>query len=257
MIALRPLAVGAVFAAIALTGCSQPAPDGRTAFERETDRAKGSPDAAVTMIEYASVACGGCAQVHEMAMPTVESFVESGDVRYVLREMITGQRNIAVAGFMLASCAPEDQYFDVINVLFDQQRALFTAMQQGRAQAQFQTIARTAGFSDEEFSACMTDTARLEAVQAANEQANADGITATPTFIFNGQLLETGSHPDVQGPVFAVAGQALVDAQGPIPGNYEGATIERVILYFKALAQGASPSAESDAGSDTGDGSTQ
>jgi protein-disulfide isomerase len=79
--------------------------------------------------------------------PAIDDGVERGDVRFVFREMLTGQPNLARAGFMLARCAPEDQYLDVIDLLFEQQRALFSAMQQGNAQGQFQTIARTAGFS--------------------------------------------------------------------------------------------------------------
>jgi 2-hydroxychromene-2-carboxylate isomerase len=62
--------------------------------------------------------------------------------------------------------------------LFEQQRALFSAMQQGNAQGQFQTIARTAGFTDEEFRACMTNQDILEAVEDANDQAVRDGIGA-------------------------------------------------------------------------------
>lgn len=239
MISLRTFAAAGAVAALALAGCSQASSgDGRSALEREGDHAIGAPDAPVVMVEYASVACGACASWHEAAMPTVQEYIDSGDVRYVFREMITGQPNLAIAGFMLAGCAPEDQYFDVIDILFEQQRALFSAMQQGGAQAQFQTIARSAGFSDEEFRACLQDEEGLQAVREASEQAGEDGVTATPTFIFNGQRLERGTSPDADGPVWAADGQPLVDEAGPIPSNFEGETFERIILYYKASAQG-------------------
>lgn len=240
MMSYRTFATASAVVVLALTGCSESSSaDGRGAFEREDDRATGAADAPVTMVEYASVACGGCAAWHASAKPTVDEYIESGDVRYVFREMLTGQPQLAIAGFMLANCAADDQYFDVIDVLFDQQRALFTAMQQGRARTQFQTIARSAGFSDEEFQACLQDEAGLQRVQDANEQASQDGITATPTFIINGQLLEAGSSPGVSGPVYTVAGEPLVDDQGPIPATFEGETFERIILYFKARAEGS------------------
>ncbi len=242
MISFRTLAAAGAVSILALAGCSETSSaDGPGAYEREDDRGIGAADAPVTMVEYASVACGGCAAWHASAKPTVDQFIESGDVRYVFREMITGQPQLAIAGFMLANCAADEQYFDVIDVLFEQQRALFTAMQQGRAQDQFQTIARSAGFTDEQFRACLQDEAGMQAVQDANERASQDGITATPTFIINGQLLEAGSSPDAQGPVYVVAGQPLVDEQGPIPATYEGETFERIILYFKARAEGSSP----------------
>ncbi len=239
MTLLRTLAAGAA-AAFVLSACSgAPSDDARSAYEREGDHAKGASDAPVTMVEYASVACGGCAAWHEAAMPTVQEYIDAGDVRYVFREMITGQPNLAIAGFMLANCASEEQYFDVIDLLFEQQRALFTAMQQGRAQNQFQTIARSAGFSDEDFRACMQNEDNLQAVRDASQRAADDGVTATPTFIINGQTLETGSSPDADGPVYTVDGQPLVDEQGPIPATFEGETFERIILYFKARAEGS------------------
>ncbi|MCR9128719.1 MAG: DsbA family protein [Alphaproteobacteria bacterium] len=240
MAILRTLAAAGA-AALMLSACSgaSSSGDGRSAYEREGDRAIGNPDAPVTMVEYASVACGGCAAWHASAKPTVDEYIESGDVRYVFREMITGQPNLAIAGFMLASCAPEDRYFDVIDLLFEQQRALFTAMQQGRAQAQFQTIARTAGFSDEEFRACMQSEDNLQAVRDASERASEEGIASTPTFFLNGDLLEAGSSPDADGPVYTVNGQPLVDDQGPIPATFEGETFERIILYYKARAEGS------------------
>lgn len=239
MAILRTLAAGAA-AVLVLSACSGASSDsGRSAFEREGDRAIGNSSAPVTMVEYASVACGGCAAWHEAAWPTVEDYIEAGDVRFVFREMITGQPNLAIAGFMLAGCAPEDQYFDVIDLLFEQQRALFGAMQQGRAQAQFQTIARSAGFSDEDFRACMQNEDNLQAVRDANERAASEGIGSTPTFFVNGDLLEIGSSPDADGPVYSVDGEPLVDEQGPIPATFEGETFSRIILYYKARALGS------------------
>ncbi|MGJ3232491.1 MAG: DsbA family protein [Oceanicaulis sp.] len=228
----------AALGAVALVACGNGSADsGRTQYEAEGDRAKGSTDAPVTMIEYASVACGGCAQWHALAMPTVDEYIESGDVRYVFREMLTGQPQLAIAGFMLARCAPEDRYFDVIDVLFEQQRAIFTAMQQGQAQTQFQQIARTLGFSNEEFRQCMSDRDILAEVQAANEAATEAGVGSTPTFFFNGVRIEPVPNPDGSGQAYGANGEALVDDQGPIPATFEGETFERIILYFKNRAE--------------------
>lgn len=233
--AVTAAALGAF--ALAACGNGSAASGERSQYEREDDMAKGSPDAPVTMIEYASVACGGCGIWHENAMPTVQEYVDSGDVRFVFRDMITGQPQLAIAGFMLAECAPDERYFDVIDVLFEQQRALMMAMQQGRAQTQFRQIARTLGFSDEEFAACISNEDVLAEVRASSERAGEDGIGSTPTFFFNGSQLTTVPNPDGQGELYAVDGEALVDDQGPIPATFEGETFERIILYFKARAE--------------------
>ncbi len=235
---LRALfAAGITAVAVSLAACGPSATEGRTAYEAADDRAKGSADAPVTIIEYASVACGGCAAFHEAAMPTIDEYIDNGDVRMVFREMITGQPELAIAGFLLANCAPDDQYFDVIDILFEQQRAMYAAMQQGRAQQQLQTIARAAGFSNEEFRQCLSDEEGLQAIQRRNDAAADAGIGATPTFFVNGDRLD--SIRDGQGVlVYAVDGEVLTDAEGPIPATFEGETFSRIIAYYKARVDG-------------------
>jgi protein-disulfide isomerase len=238
--------------ALCLVACSGGA-DGantntRSSFEREGDRSTGSAEAPVTIIEYASVACGGCAIWHETSMPTVKQYIESGDVRFVMREMLTGQRDLAVAGFMLASCVDENRYFDVVDVLFDQQRALFAGMRSGTALPQFEAIARSAGLSEDTFRTCMSDVEILNEVEGRAEESFRDGISATPTFIVNGQQLERvpSPSPDVSGTVWGANGEAFVDENGPIPADprqYSAESFERIILYFKDQA---ASSAETD-----------
>ncbi|TGY87211.1 DsbA family protein [Marinicauda algicola] len=227
----------AIAASLLLAACGGGgAPAGQSQYEREGDHAKGPADAPVVFIEYASVACPACAAFHQQAMGTINEYVETGDVRFVFREMITGQPRLAVAGFMLARCAPQERYFDVLDILFEQQRALFSAMQAGTAQQQLVTIARSVGLSEQEFFACMNDETLLQAVQAANQEAADAGIDATPTFIVNGERLEAQRGPEGNTQVWYAGATMLEDEQGPIPYNFEGDTFERIILYFKARA---------------------
>ncbi len=239
----RLFGAAALAAGLILTGCGNTTPEGRSQFEREGDFAKGRPDAPLTIIEYASTACPACAYFHAEGKPVFDRYVASGQVRYVFREMITGLPALATPGFMLARCVPEDRYFDVLDLLFAQQQALGTALQQGqgRAQAQFRTIARTAGLSDAQFQACMNDNDIYQAVLAANEQASRDGIRGTPSFIINGVRLETIESPDgrvdaVRRPVlvYGINGRAVTDDQGIIDLDYDADTMERIIAYFFA-----------------------
>lgn len=230
----------AIAAGLGLAACGNgngTAAAGQTSeYEREGDHAIGAADAPVVFVEYASTACPACAAFHEGVWPTLEEHIEAGDVRYVFREMLTGQLQLAAAGFMVARCAPEERYFDTLDILFNQQRALFNAMQTGTAQQQLLTIARSVGISESEFRACMQDDTLLHAVRAANEQAVEDGVTGTPTFVINGQRLETQSGPEGS-LVYTAGGEVLEDEQGPIPVEFTGDTFERIILYFKARAE--------------------
>lgn len=228
------LAVGLVLAACGGGGAAE---TGRSAFEREDDIAKGAADAPVVMIEYASLACPGCGVFHEAVMPTIQDYIDAGEVRYVFREMLTGQVQLAVAGFMLARCeGDEDRYFEIVDVLFDQQRALFAALQAGSAGAQLETIALSLGFTREEYQACVRDEAILEQVRAANDRAVMDQIGSTPTFIFNGDRLASVRNPDGPGAVWAVDGAPISDEQGAIPAEFSADSFERIIALYKARA---------------------
>ena len=234
---LRALfAAGGVALAVGLAACSGGAPEGRSQYEQEGDRAKGSPDAPVVIVEYSSVSCPTCANFHINAMPTIKAYVEAGDVRYIMRETIASQPELAIAGFMLANCAPDDQYFDVIDILFEQQRALFTAMRQGRAQLQLQSIASTVGLSTEEFRACLSDGEGLQAVQDRSQAAADAGVSATPTFFINGERV--GSIADRElGLVWAENDEPIIDGLGMVAYAFDAETIDRIILYYKARAE--------------------
>ncbi|MFC4724924.1 DsbA family protein [Glycocaulis abyssi] len=231
---LVPAFAAATALALAACGGNSGASDNRSEFEREGDFARGSADAPVVFIEYGSTACGGCAAFHHGVYPTLNRYVEDGTVRLVFREMLTGSAELALAGFMLARCAGEERYFDVLDVLFEQQQAIFMAAQRGQARQQFQTIARSAGLSDQEFRACMSDESAVDAINESNQRAARDGINATPSFIINGERVEANRAPDGSGVVYFAGNAAIEDDQGFVPAQFTGDTFSRIIEYFRS-----------------------
>jgi protein-disulfide isomerase len=230
----------AVIAGLAACGNGASGDDARTDFEREGDFATGSPDAPVVMVEYASTACPACANFNINVKPTINQYIENGTLRLVFREMITAPRDLAIAGFMLARCAPEDRYFDVLDLVFEQQQAIYQSMQDGRGLQQFQTIAGSAGIDQQRFRECMSDEAMMAEVTAASEQAARDGVNATPTFYFNGELVSAERAPDGSGLVWAADGDPIEDEDGFIPAQFSGDSFERIILHYQARAEGGS-----------------
>ena len=88
----------------------------------ESDRVLGNPDAKITIIEYGSVACPPCAAFHDKAMAEfTQQYIDTGQVRYVYRPMMTGNPAVAAAGHLLAACAGEDRYFSVIDEIMRSQ----------------------------------------------------------------------------------------------------------------------------------------
>ena len=75
----------------------------------------------MTIVEYASMTCPHCAHFHEATYPELKKkYIDTGKVRFIFREFPLDQ--LAAAGFMLARCAPKDDYFPMIETLFQQQR---------------------------------------------------------------------------------------------------------------------------------------
>ncbi|WP_300529291.1 thioredoxin domain-containing protein [Maricaulis sp.] len=211
---------------------------GSPAATTDYDLSKGSDTAPVTIVEYASVACGHCATFHEEVYPVLEeNYVDTGQVRFVMREMITGSPQFAIAGFVLARCVSEDRYFDAIDLLFQQQTSIFRAAQNpGGARSQYIAIAGALGLSADQYDTCLADEDINQGIVDSHERAGAAGITGTPRFIFNGQLLDSRRAPgETEYTYFLGDEQVIIDGE-PVLGLVDAETFSRLIDHL--LAQG-------------------
>ena len=147
------------------------------------DQVLGSPDAPVTIVEYASMTCGHCAAFHEKTYPELKKrYIDTGKVRFVFREFPLDP--IAAAGFMLARCAGDGKYFPMVETLFHQQREW--AVQ--KPLPPLMAIAKQAGFTQQSFEACLANQQLLGDIEKVRERAAAKfGVNSTPTFFINGK----------------------------------------------------------------------
>ena len=148
------------------------------------EMAIGEENAPVTIVEYMSMTCPHCAAFHNRTFdPIKEKYIDSGKVRFIIREFPFDPR--AAAAFMLARCAPEGQYFPMVSMLMKQQDT-WAAAQDGR-EALLQ-MSKLAGFTQESFETCLTNQKLLDDVNAVRERgAKEFGVAATPTFLINGK----------------------------------------------------------------------
>lgn len=147
-------------------------------------------DAAVTVVEYASVTCGACAAWNEQVWPEFKTkYVDTKKVRYVLHEYPTPPQDIAVAGFLLARCAGEDKYYQVVDQIMRAQQEMATTA----PRTVLLRIAQEQGMDEEGFKNCISDPEAVAAMGTRIQQAQAVGVSGTPTFTVNGQVVNDKS----------------------------------------------------------------
>ncbi len=156
------------------------------------DEAMGSPRARVTVVEYASASCPHCARFNNEVFPAFKAkYVDTGKVRYVLREFLTDPVQVAAAGFLIARCAGPGKYFPTLDDFFHGQEQMYRT---GDVRALIDSVSAKAGLSKAQTDACLSDEATQTALnQRVQANQSQDEVAYTPTFVVNGQKLpETG-----------------------------------------------------------------
>jgi protein-disulfide isomerase len=154
------------------------------------DRVLGNAEAPVTIVEFASATCPHCANFHNDTFPALkEEFIDTGKIRFIFREFPFD--DLALAAFMLARCAPEDKYYPMLDVLFEQQQN----WTRNNPRDELFKIAKLAGFTEDSFNGCLKNTDVAKGIIDGRTQAEKDfGVNSTPTFYINGKLL-SGNQP--------------------------------------------------------------
>ena len=188
------LFAGAFFGVFSSSGNPSAQQAGPNSYEIASDRALGNPDASVTVIEYASVTCGHCATFHASVFPKVkETYLDTGKVRYIFRELPTQPAEWAKAGFLLARCIPEERYFGFIDVLFSKQVQWIGNLDI------LKQIALASGIDAPKFDQCINDQVELDRLKAVVEFGVEEyNVQSTPSFVINGKTYENMSWESFQ-----------------------------------------------------------
>ena len=162
------------------------------------DKVLGDENAPVTIVEYASMTCGHCANFHKATWPALKKdYVETGKVRFIFREFPLDP--VAAAAFMLARCAPAESYFDIVDIMFEQQRNWAFTDNPYQSLLDF---SKQIGFTQESFEECLTNQGLLDAVNAVKDRGAGEfGVNSTPTFFINGEKVSGALSIDEMGKI--------------------------------------------------------
>jgi len=153
------------------------------------DMALGPADAAVTIIEYASMTCPHCAAFTENVFPKIKSeYIDTGKVRYVFREFPLDIK--AQAGSMLARCIAKGdagKYFAVVDILFKQQGEWVMK----NTTETLMRVGKQAGLSQQAVEDCLKDQTLVDKLEADQKYAaEVLKVNSTPTFFVNGKMIK-------------------------------------------------------------------
>jgi len=157
--------------------------------EAPDDYVVGGNFAPITVITYASVTCPHCGNWFTKEWPKVKAkLVESGKIRFVLREYPTAPAALSMTGFALAACAPRERYMSVIEYQMENQTKILKQSQQGKGREAYDKIARVAGLNnDADISACLSSPYPTQHINLSQSRAAAAGVQSVPAFFINGQ----------------------------------------------------------------------
>lgn len=166
--------------------------------EAPTDHVLGNAEADNTLILYASNVCPACGAWFSQHWLAVKSeLVETGQLRLVFRPFVTQPADLSFTGFLMAECAPDEDYMTVIEHQFSRQRTILEAAQAGDGttlRSEYDGIAKLAGMTDTpSIAACLEDDANVQSIMTSINRASAGGIDGVPSFIFNGNVM-SGAH---------------------------------------------------------------
>ena len=169
-----------------------------------TEMVLGAEDAPVTLIEYASYTCPHCANFHTGVFKQLkEEYIDTGKMKLIYREVYFDRYGLWAS--MIARCGGPEKFFGISDLIYKGQSDWARAGGASEIIDALRKIGGLAGLEKDTLEACLQDGAKAQTLAAwYQENATADGIQSTPSFILNGTKIENQSYEKFK---------ALIDAE--------------------------------------------
>ena len=137
----------------------------------------GAADATVTLVEFSDYQCPFCRRHKEQVMPAlVKNFVDTGKLKYVMREFPLAMHANAKGAAQAALCAGDQgQYWQMHDKMFDNQRQL--------AVENLKAFGAELGLDSAVFDACLDEGKYAQQVSDDLTAGGRMGVTGTPAFV--------------------------------------------------------------------------
>jgi protein-disulfide isomerase len=137
----------------------------------------GAADAPVTVVEFTDYQCPYCLRFIQQTFPKLrEEFIDTGKVRWVIRDLPLGFHKHARKAAQAAHCAGEqDKFWEMRDVLFTNAKKL--------QEENLPKYAQVIGLDAAAFAACLASDRHLASIDNSIRDARTVQITGTPTFV--------------------------------------------------------------------------
>jgi protein-disulfide isomerase len=156
---------------------------------------RGDPNAAIVIMEYSDFQCPFCSRFYKETLPDIEKnqLATGGAVLVFYDFPLTNIHPQATAAASAARCAGEQgalAFWSMHNALFENPGQ----WSNNNANTVFVGYADENGLDTTSFEACLEASKYEEVIQADLDSGLSQGISGTPSFLINGQLL-VGAQP--------------------------------------------------------------
>ena len=158
----------------------------------------GNPDATVEVIEYASFTCPHCATFHNDAFKRLKAeYIDTGKIKFIYREVYFDRFGLWAS--LIARCGGEEKFFGIADLIYADQAGWSRAGDPSAIVGELRKIGRLAGLDNDKLEACLQDGDQAQALVAWYQQnAEADGIDSTPSFVINGKKYSNMSYESMK-----------------------------------------------------------
>ena len=150
----------------------------------------GDPEAPVVMVEYSDYACPFCGRFFEDTLSDIkENYIDTGQVRFVYKDLVVVGGDKAAEA---AHCAGEqDSFWEYHDLLFQNLEEDREDWSNSEVHAGY---ADQLGLNSQDLVSCFEEGRHAQRVQNSTQEAVGLGITGTPGFVINGEVVR-GAQP--------------------------------------------------------------
>lgn len=165
-----------------VAGCNQGGPSA-PATALAGDAVMGSPDAKVTLIEFAAPTCPVCKGWHDQVFSKIKAaYIDTNKIKFSLRELPSHNPPVDAAVFAIARCSGQAEYFKVIDEAFEKRDEIEKASQGADgARPALIALAKRHGVNEQRFEECLKSPENMKRLQDVQAEAEKRGVQGTPT----------------------------------------------------------------------------